>query len=145
MALPTLKRVSRSAEVAFCPSAPFIATATVAGAVSEDFNSSSVLEVRELIAAVRWFRSLQLTLITHGDPQIFSIDFGSTDQELHLGGGAVPTPERFTSLCWSTPGADTKTYPVRSSNCSGGGRKHGVVEKHRVVRCTAQLLPTAAV
>jgi hypothetical protein len=46
--------------------------------------------------------------------QIFSLDFGSSDHELKLAGGAVQAPERFARLAWGAPGADYATYPVRA-------------------------------
>jgi hypothetical protein len=45
--------------------------------------------------------------------QIFSLDFGSSEHELKLAGGAVQAPERFARLAWGAPGADHATYPVR--------------------------------
>ena len=45
--------------------------------------------------------------------QIFSLDFGSSERELKLAGGAVQAPERFARLAWGAPGADHATYPVR--------------------------------
>ena len=42
-----LKRADRSATLSFCPSGPFLAAGSVAGAIDLSFSTSSVLEVRQ--------------------------------------------------------------------------------------------------
>ncbi|KAG7674441.1 hypothetical protein KSW81_000096 [Nannochloris sp. 'desiccata'] len=70
----------------FCQNAPFLAAGSVAGAIDLSFSTSSQLE-------------------------IFSLDFGSSEHELKLAGGAVQAPERFARLAWGAPGADHAAYP----------------------------------
>lgn len=40
-----IKKADRSATLSFCPSGPFLAAGSVAGAIDLSFSSSSVLEV----------------------------------------------------------------------------------------------------
>lgn len=51
--MPALKKIDRSATLAFCPHAPpgLIAVGSVAGAIDMSFSTSSVLEVRLLMRA----------------------------------------------------------------------------------------------
>lgn len=43
---PYVKQVNRCATVAFSPTAPFIATGTMAGAIDLSFSTTACLEVR---------------------------------------------------------------------------------------------------
>lgn len=44
---PYVKQVNRCATVAFSPTAPYIATGTMAGAIDLSFSTTACLEVRE--------------------------------------------------------------------------------------------------
>jgi len=44
--VPSIKEIERSAMFTFCPSAPFMAAGSVAGAIDLSFSTSSQLEVR---------------------------------------------------------------------------------------------------
>ena len=64
---------------------------------------------------ITYFSYLAAPFIVFIFLQIFSLDFGSSERELKLAGGAVQAPERFARLAWGAPGADHATYPVRTS------------------------------
>ncbi|KAL4435628.1 hypothetical protein ABPG77_002591 [Micractinium sp. CCAP 211/92] len=84
--MTVLKQAQRSATLSFCPSGPFLAAGSVAGAIDLSFTSTSQLE-------------------------IFQLDFSDGSSDLKLAGAAVAAPERFSRLCWGPPGVDTKSYP----------------------------------
>ncbi|EOA37540.1 hypothetical protein CARUB_v10011773mg [Capsella rubella] len=73
-----IKKVDRSAFVAFSPEAPFMAAGTMAGAVDLSFSSSANLE-------------------------IFELDFKSNDRDMLLV-GHCSSSERFNRLAWGSYG-----------------------------------------
>ena len=81
-----VKQVNRCATVAFCPTSPYIATGTMAGAIDLSFSTTACLEV-------------------------FKLDYANPSTDMPLAGGAVAANERFHRLVWGPAGSDTKETP----------------------------------
>ena len=94
--------IDRSATVAWgatSDTSSLVATGTVAGAISDSFDSSASLE-------------------------LFSIDLGSRTGQMDLL-GSVPLSERFHKLTWGTYGVDQGTLPY---GMLAGGMVDGTVK-----------------
>lgn len=78
-----VKQVQRCATVAFSPTSPYIATATMAGAIDLSFSTTACLEV-------------------------FKVDYSKPSADMPLAGGAVAATERFHRLVWGPTGSDTE-------------------------------------
>ncbi|KAL2612070.1 hypothetical protein R1flu_023762 [Riccia fluitans] len=81
-----LKSISRSATVAFAPTAPIMAVGTIAGAIDASFSSSASLEILQL-------------------------DFANTEQELPVV-ASCPTTEKFNRLSWGKIPVGSEEYPL---------------------------------
>lgn len=84
--MSTLWQVDRSATIAFCPVAPFIAAGTVAGAIDVSFSTNAVLE-------------------------IFPTDVHSLQRGPHVA-GSVTVPERFNRTAWGPKFSDGTTLQM---------------------------------
>ncbi|KDD72951.1 hypothetical protein H632_c2699p0, partial [Helicosporidium sp. ATCC 50920] len=107
-AMAAVKRIDRSATIAFSPVGPFLAAGSVAGAIDLSFSTSSVLE-------------------------IFDLDLASSNGELRLAGAPVQAPERFSRLTWA-PGPDPAKF---KRGLLAGGLSDGSVclwDPHQIVR-----------
>lgn len=99
-AVPEIKSIERSAMFTFCPSAPFLAAGSVAGAIDLSFSTSSQLE-------------------------IFSLDYASPARLLQPVGLPVQAPERFSKLSWvDTSGSELSHLKY---GMLGGGLSDGTV------------------
>lgn len=99
-AVPEIKSIERSAMFTFCPSAPFLAAGSVAGAIDLSFSTSSQLE-------------------------IFSLDYASPARLLQPVGLPVQAPERFSKLSWvDTSGTELSHLKY---GMLGGGLSDGTV------------------
>ena len=95
-----IKSIERSAMFTFCPSAPFLAAGSVAGAIDLSFSTSSQLE-------------------------IFSLDYAAPGRQLQPVGQAIQAPERFSKLSWvDTTGSELSNLKY---GMLGGGLSDGTV------------------
>ena len=130
--MPALKRLDRSATVAFCPQSGLMAAGTVAGAIDMSFSTSSTLDVSPSSSTcvsqplhqssgggrhdIGLARSFQPGFLA----QVFALDFSTSSESLPVA-GTVHAPERFNRLAWG-PKLPDSPYSVRI-----GDRMHGVV------------------
>ena len=110
---PYVKQVNRCATVAFSPTAPFIATGTMAGAIDLSFSTTACLEVRNpefsqghpliLFPTPRADEPAPIAHLPTLLPrfaQVFRLDYSNPSTDMPLAGGAVAANERFHRLVW---------------------------------------------
>jgi protein transport protein SEC31 len=136
-----LKRVDRNATVGFAPHSGLMAAGTVAGAIDMSFSTSSVLEVRGMVACgacggngdgggVRGRgASTDLYTLHASIAQLYSLDFASPGEALPMVGSAQ-APERFNRLAWG-PRMPDSAYQVGQRTTSDERPAVGVTRHPR--------------
>ena len=93
-----LKQADRSATLSFCPTGPFLAAGSVAGAIDLSFSTSSVLEVRRGEAVASGAAMIAPRAATWGVVPAVGAQSGAAHHA-----GAVPRCCRFSGLTSPAP------------------------------------------